>query len=166
MRDKMPFVGDLAVREVDGSWELLDRVVYHGEIDTFEVPVGFVTDFATVPDFLVWMVNKTGKGYTRAAIVHDWLITSEIPAHRVTSRDTDGIFRRIMREEGVAFPKRWIMWAGVRCGSLGNKRRSYCRQFLRDLPMVTLTGVMSIPIAPAALLVLLTRTLLRPLRYL
>ncbi len=161
----MTFLSNLAVREVDSrNWELTADLAYQGDTDCFTVPRGFVTDFATVPDFLVWAMNKTGP-YTRAAVVHDWLIVSEIPDGRVTSRDTDGIFRRIMREEGVKLPKRWIMWAAVRWGALFNRRRAYGRRFGRDLPLVLLWSLAGLPLVPAALALLITRALLRPIRY-
>jgi|SRR6188768_3098604 len=160
----MPFTNSLQVVEHDiRSWKLLNDLHYQGDTDHFTVPAGYVTDFASVPDSLVWLLNKTGP-YTRAAVVHDWLITDEIPAKRVTSRDTDGLFRRIMREEGVPFPKRWVMWAAVRMGALFSPGRAYGRQFYRDAPLITLIAVLSLPIVPATLLVLITRTLLRPLR--
>ena len=150
--------------------------MYVGEDQTFVIPAGYITDFATVPKFLRWLIETYGP-YTRAAIVHDWLITEMArwtaetrnggaknwlpPA---TSRDTDGIFRRIMREEETPMPTRWVMWAAVRVAALFNSRRAYGRHFLRDLPLVLLVGIPAVALIGAqSLLILITRAILRPL---
>lgn len=163
----MTFLSRLAVEHYGPkTWRLLEDLTYRGATDLYTVPAGYVTDFATVPDFLVWVINKTGP-YTRAAVVHDWLITDEIPAKRVTSQDTDGIFRRIMREEGTPLVRRWVMWAAVRLASLGNTRRAYGRHFVRDAPRVLGILLLAAPLlAPASLMVLITRVIFAPLRYL
>lgn len=165
----MPFAGtfdEMTIRPAGSkAWRLAEGLAYEGGSQTFRIPAGYVTDFATVPSFLRSPTGIDAYGpYTRAAIVHDWLITSEIPARRVTSRDADGIFRRIMREEGTDFATRWLMWAAVRAGAAASKRRAYGRGFLRDLPLVVLIGVPALLVAPAAILNLATRALLWPIR--
>lgn len=147
-----------------GAWVLLKDLEYEGGMQTFTVPKGFITDLATVPSALrsPTGINPFGA-YTRAAVVHDFLLVSEIPARRVTSRDADGIFRRIMREEGTPFVTRWLMWAAVRLGAAASPRRAYGRGFLRDLPLVAVIAVPALVVAPAALLNVLTRALLWPL---
>lgn len=128
----MPFTNKLRIDEEGATtWKLATPLVYKGNTDTFVVPVGYVTDFATVPRFLHWLVSPYGA-YTNAAILHDWLLTDEIPAQRITSRDADGIFRRVMKELGVAGPLRWLMWSAVRLASCFNGRRSYGRDFHLD----------------------------------
>jgi hypothetical protein len=110
----MPFIqGKVAVEEIDKDmWLLLEPVIYAGRKERFEVPTGFTTDFATVPQVFTWLVPRYGV-YTKAAILHDYLCV-EKPVNR---SDADGIFRRVMRELGVSFLRRWIMWAAVRAGS-------------------------------------------------
>ena len=120
----MPFEpGSLTVRRVDAyRWALVDDLVYLGRRDRFVVPAGFRTDFATVPRVVTWLVPRFGA-YTLAAILHDWLITEGLRTRVVTSRDADGIFRRVMRESGVPVLRRWLMWTGVRWGALTSERR-------------------------------------------
>lgn len=110
----MAFIhGRVAVEEIDQKrWRLLEPVVYRGNRQIFTVPIGFVTDFATVPQAFTWLIPRYGK-YTKAAILHDYLCR-EKPVDRA---DADGIFRRVMRELGVSFLRRWMMWAAVRFGS-------------------------------------------------
>jgi hypothetical protein len=163
----MPFLNkfdELTIRPHGTStWKLVEDLIYEGADQRFVIPAGYVTDFATVPKFLRWLIDTYGP-YTRAAIVHDWLITHGIPDHLVTSRDADGIFRRIMREEGTPLPTRWVMWAAVRTAALFNRRRAYGRQFWKDLPLVVAIGIPAVAlIGVQSLLVLLTRLLLRPL---
>ncbi|MFC4373053.1 DUF1353 domain-containing protein [Nocardia halotolerans] len=110
----MAFVGGgPVVEELDAKfWRLTEPLTYRGAVETFTVPAGFRTDFASVPRALVWLIPRYGD-YTRAAILHDYLCrTGEVgPA------DADGLFRRSLREAGVSVPRRWMMWAAVRLGS-------------------------------------------------
>jgi Protein of unknown function (DUF1353) len=148
------------------TWELTAPLTWTGRLgDVFTVPVGYVTDFASVPRPLHWLISPYGA-YTRAAVVHDYLITDRInhpdPALRVTSMDTDNIFRVIMADLGVPWAKRWTMWAAVRAASLGNPRRAYGRQFLRDAPRVLAIGLAAVPvIAPGVIGVLLSLGMVR-----
>ena len=70
----MVFVdGDVLVRQVDAKqWELREPVVYQGAQETFTVPTGFRTDFASIPRLVVWLIPRYGL-YTRSAILHDYL---------------------------------------------------------------------------------------------
>jgi len=115
--------GSLTVRKVDADrWSLVDDLVYQGRWERFVVPAGFRTDFATVPRVVTWLVPRFGA-YTLAAILHDWLVSEGLRTGVVTSRQADGIFRRVMRESGVPVLRRWIMWAGVRWSALTEEDR-------------------------------------------
>ncbi len=132
--------------------ELLEPLVYKGDRDTFTVPVGFVTDFATVPQPVAWFIPRMGV-YTRAAIVHDWLCSGlGTPAGApVSAREADGVFRRIMREEGVPPLRRRLMWTAVRWGALANPARR--DGWWRDAPAVLGLTVLALPfVLPASLL--------------
>jgi hypothetical protein len=108
----MPFENDVIVKEVDATtWELVSELRYCGAREHFTVPVGFQTDFASVPSLFVWLIPKYGR-YTKSAILHDFLC-DESKAGRFDRDDADGIFRRTMRELGVSFLRRWIMWGAV-----------------------------------------------------
>lgn len=115
----MPFIGDTVRLEHPRhhkkepkkrtQWILLDNLVYEAKSETFTVQAPFETDLASVPRLLVWLVPRFGR-YTRSAILHDYLLK-----HRtdISRHDTDGIFRRSMREHDVAFLQRWMMWSAV-----------------------------------------------------
>jgi hypothetical protein len=113
----MPFGSPtLAVKQVtDTKWELMEDLVYEGRDETFVVDKGFRTDFASVPGFLTWLVPRYGR-YTRAAILHDHLCKRSQEG-TFDRHHADGIFRRAMRELGVSFLRRWLMWIAVRFGA-------------------------------------------------
>ncbi|NUP25949.1 MAG: DUF1353 domain-containing protein [Nocardia sp.] len=109
----MGFTSALVVEEIDGVfWTVREPLGYAGAAEHFEVPVGFRTDFASVPRPVVWLIPRYGV-YTRAAILHDYLLRSEL----VSKVDADGLFRRALRECAVSLPRRWMMWTAVRFGS-------------------------------------------------
>ena len=109
----MPFLhSQVVVQEIDANtWLLLEPIKYQGRHQQFTVPAGFETDFASVPKAFTWLIPRYGI-YTKAAILHDFLCATK-PIGR---NDADGIFRRAMRELGVSFLRRWMMWAAVRAG--------------------------------------------------
>ena len=141
----MPFLGDpVAVEAVDDvRWRLLRPVHYNGAVDAWTVPRGYVTDFATVPAGLQWLVPRSGR-YTPAAIVHDYLLTEVIPAGLISPRDADGVFRRVMRELGVPVVRRWLMWTGVRWAAVLKPWRRH--EWWRDAPRVLPITAVAVPL--------------------
>lgn len=126
---------------------LTEPLRYSGQRQSFIVPAGFVTDFASVPRWVTWLVPTLGS-YTLAAILHDWLCTVGITAGIVTSRDADGIFRRVAREEGTGPVTRWLLWTGVRWGALLSRRRR--TGWWRDALPVLVLSALILRVATAA----------------
>lgn len=149
----MPFeAGDVVVRRLDDErWAVVEPLVYRGTRDRFVVPAGFRTDFATVPRVVVWLVPRFGR-YTAAAILHDWLVTVGIESGVVTTREADGVFRRVMRESGVPVVRRWLMWTGVRWGAVGDPVRG--AGWWRSAPGVLAISLLAAPVVvpPASLI--------------
>lgn len=170
MAMRSSFDSELFIRAVTATtWELTVPLIWTGTRgDRFIVPTAFVTDFATIPRFLHWLVSPYGA-YTRAAVLHDWLLTElaawaaagdqadmtwQPPAN---SRDCDGIFRRVMEDLGVDWATRWAMWTAVRWASLFNSRRAYGRRIGRDLPAMLGMSALVLPFAlPGAVGVLVS----------
>jgi hypothetical protein len=146
----MPFADDgfgsrVVVESLDARrWALTRPLRYHGAQDTFTVPMGYITDFASVPRIAVWLIPTYGK-WTRAAILHDWLITDALPTGMVSSVDVDGLFRRMLRELDVPPVKRWLMWAGVRWGAAFSERRR--AGWWQTAPEVLGISVLALPLA-------------------
>jgi len=126
----MPFVpeddlgGRVRVDSIDeDTWQLVEPLTYIGsQGDTFTVPAGYRTDYASVPRILVWYIAKSGR-WTRAAILHDWLLTELVESGRLRSNDADGLFRAALRDLEVPPVKRRLMWVGVRWGALASPYR-------------------------------------------
>ena len=154
----MPFTGDVVVRELaaaQGSrWRLLEPLSYAGREETFVVPAGFTTDFASVPQALTWLVPRYGR-YTKAAILHDYL-WARCREGRFDWADADGLLRRSMRELDVPFLRRWLMWGAVRlAGILTRRPSSLWTQGLGSLAallVVTVLGVayVAVPVVVVA----------------
>jgi len=159
----MPFLTDDVSVAIDptGTYRLTAPLVYKGRDDTFTVPTGTATDLASVPRCLTWLVPIAGV-HDRAAIVHDYLCRELAEFHRdesmwmpndVTAVDTDGIFRRILRELGVPLVRRWLMWTGVRLGALANPARR--PGWIKTAPAVIGISLLALPlILPATVAVL------------
>ncbi len=73
-----------------------------------------ITDLASVPDWATWLVPKYGL-YTPAALIHDRLTTNsnKTPITGITRQDADRYFRFMLRDLGVPFGRRWVMWTAV-----------------------------------------------------
>jgi hypothetical protein len=146
----MPFESDVVVREIDDdTWELVEPVVYTGKTDTFVVPAKYQTDFASVPRVFQWLLPKYGR-YTKSAVLHDFLCDAS-KTGKFDRDDADGIFRRTMRELGVSFLRRWIMWAAVSAAtrSVDFRQRRFGRFWSWTFAKVVLIAI------PAALFFLI-----------
>jgi len=135
---------DVVVRAVaDDEWELVHPLIYEGNKETFVVPAGTRTDFASVPRVFVWFLPKYGP-YTKAAILHDHLWSERAAKGTLSWADANGIFRRAMCEIGVAFLRRWIMWAAVRWAAL--RRPGGRKGWLKESWQVLLATALALPI--------------------
>ena len=143
----------VVVKEIDAkNWEVEEPFTYTGQTQTFQIPVDTPTDFASVPRVFTWLLPRYGK-YTLAAILHDYLWRSMAAEGKMDYIDADGTFRRAMRELGVPFVKRWIMWAAVRWGALVKPHGR--RRWMRESWRVLLVTILALPLVlPPALVIL------------
>jgi len=85
------------------------------------VPVGFDTDFASIPRFARMLIPKLGR-YNKAAVIHDYLYQHHMIektyklSYVFTRAEADAIFRDGMRDLGVAKWKYTLMYWAVRLG--------------------------------------------------
>lgn len=75
----------------------------------YRVPSGFMTDFASIPSYLRFILPATGR-HGKAAVLHDWLYTCGC----VSRFRSDWVFLRAMRVLGVGKIKRRLMYVMVR----------------------------------------------------
>ncbi len=105
-------------------WKLIKRFIYHNPPTHIVVPVGFITDGASVPK--VGIIRRligdpwSGK-YARAAVIHDYGYFSQIMPRIVV----DKIFLNGMKILGVSWWRRGIMYNAIRLVAWihWNKRR-------------------------------------------
>ena len=103
-------------------WEPFEYVDHLGVIYTVPFDVASEsnsTDLASIPPFLTWLVPKDGR-HTPAAILHDALIGGTVGVDYQTSTEeqvddahADYVFREAMKDLGVRWLRRWLMWCAV-----------------------------------------------------
>jgi hypothetical protein len=74
-------------------------------------PHSDVTDLASVPNVLTWLVPRYGR-HSLPALLHDDL-QHQFDGVTMTSRKADVIFRDAMGDTSVPFLRRWLMWSAV-----------------------------------------------------
>lgn len=116
----MPFLvpnDELVVENIgDRKWEVHSPLTYsfkhNDEQVAVTVPVGYKTDFASVPR-LFWIVFPPDGKYTKAAVIHDYLCDN--PRKFTSNRkETDHVFLKAMLETGVSHFKAMILFSAVR----------------------------------------------------
>lgn len=109
------FQSPLIVEYEDGrNWIVREEFVYVSPRITVRVPVGFETDFASIPR-LVWRwMPPTDRRIGKPSIIHDFLYRT--PAIRFTRQEADNELREAMKCVGAnAFDRHAVYWA-VRAG--------------------------------------------------
>ena len=122
------FTTELVVQALsDNKWLVKERFNYNigsaDSADAVEVPVGFITDFASIPRIL-WNILPPWGQYGKAAVIHDFMYTehkySTFSAEGVESfvqierKQADDIFLQAMEVLGVNWITRYAMYAAVR----------------------------------------------------
>ena len=130
----------------DERWIVWEPFRYRAAHDTYTVPSGMCTDFASVPRPFVWYLPRYGP-YTLAAVLHDHLWRDLAANGALSYADADGIFRRAMRELGVPFLHRWLMWGAVRWGAL--VKPGGREGWSQDAPRVLLLTLVALPVMAA-----------------
>lgn len=117
----MPFKSELELRHRPGHtrWEVIRELRYHcldGRL--IVVPVGYLSDLASVPRLAQRVVNPHTVPMRRPSVVHDYLYTDL--THRFTKAEADRIFYDALQEEGMKQPQAWLVWKAVRLGGRGH----------------------------------------------
>jgi hypothetical protein len=89
------------------------------------IPAGFMSDGASVPQFLWWFLPPWGDRSTFAALLHDYLLDrlqGFVPGGAVTGvanrAACDGLFLAALLVLGVPRWRATLAWAGVRAHSI------------------------------------------------
>jgi len=117
----MPFESHLELRHRQGHerWEVIQPLLYRTRDGRhIRVPVGYLSDLASVPSIARHLVDTQSPTLRRPAVMHDYLYTDQ--THRFSKREADKIFYDALQEEGTAQPLAWLLWQAVRIGGRGN----------------------------------------------
>lgn len=80
----------------------------------YTVPVGFVTDYASVPIGFRWILPVYSKKVGPCAIVHDLMCRqARDPKHWMTRQFADAVFYSLLRVKGVSRWRRGAAHLGV-----------------------------------------------------
>lgn len=148
----MPFTrGPRLTYRGSGRYATEGVTEYEGATDVITIDPGFVTDLTSVPRVFWALLPPTGA-YEKAAVLHDFgCVSLAEGTSLLSSRDVDGLFRRVMRESGVGPVTRWLLWTGARWGALANPTRR--PGWWRDAPAVTGITVVALAVTAGTVVV-------------
>lgn len=93
-----------------GVWDLHTELRYiSGIIGEVSVPVGFKTDFASVPRVPI-VFDIMGNRAHAAATIHDYLYATGA----VSRKTADRVFKEACMASGISKTRSWLMYAAVR----------------------------------------------------
>lgn len=122
--------GDPILRGERCQWQLSGPLTYdvgaEGSGETLTVPVGFITDLASIPQLVTNAFPPDGP-WAKAAVIHDALYAScgtmvfsgrtwRTRARPYTRAEADGVLREAMGVLKVPAWKRFVIWSAVRLG--------------------------------------------------
>lgn len=98
----------------DQAWEITKSfVVRWGGKVLFQVPKGFRTDLASVPQLAKSLVPKLGP-WNQIAVVHDFVYRN--PWVNLTRKEADDLLMDGMKTKNVGLYARSVIYSGVRAG--------------------------------------------------
>ena len=112
---KSGFLTPLKVTPLDDglNWRVDEGFLYESAVlqRIIEIPTGFVTDFASTPSFLWWVLPPTGP-WGKPAVVHDELFRTW---HLATFEQSNRTFLEAMTHLSKFIPhwKRVVLYEGV-----------------------------------------------------
>lgn len=134
------FLTNLDVRNINdsvnsgrGKWQLLADFSYQSDVanKTITVPVGFITDFASVPRIPVAYM-LAGDTAHKAAVIHDWLYTS----HELPREVADLVLQEAAIVGGSPAWRAKLIYVGVRVGGSGSYDADGIKQPINVLKVI------------------------------
>lgn len=94
-----------------GKWQLEDElIVYIAPLMPIVIPAGFVTDFASVPRLLWWLISPTDDTLAIPAIIHDLLYRTQW----LTRRMSDEVMNMLMMHRKASPVARFFVYRALR----------------------------------------------------
>ncbi|MDD3468235.1 MAG: DUF1353 domain-containing protein [Campylobacterales bacterium] len=117
---KSSFKTPLIVEVIDArTYMIAEPFEYHvgtfPSDDFISVPIGFITDFASIPR-LFWSIMPPDGIYAKAAVIHDYLYDNALR----TKKEADNIFYEAMGVLNVPKWQRCTMYIAVKFFGRGN----------------------------------------------
>lgn len=112
------FTTDLVLRETPQPdfWAVASPLIWSGTGLTIKVPVGALTDLASIPRVLRNLPGLDPDGVSRsAAVCHDWLYRT----HQLSKADADMFLRHAIVSRGGSAWSAYMFWLGVKVGGAG-----------------------------------------------
>ena len=106
-------IATVSADKKDGFYKVVQTHTYKVLGHLLEVPIGFITDLASVPRYL-WLTFPPSGLHNGAAILHDYLYSKFCRYKDITREEADKIFLELMKELGVPAWKRYAMYYAVR----------------------------------------------------
>jgi len=91
----------------------------------YYVPEGFLTDFASIPVVFRWLFSPVGAPHHVAAVLHDWLYSSD---PEVSRKEADLAYYWLARTAGTSEAGAALMYAALRVGgwmAFRSNRKNY-----------------------------------------
>ncbi len=106
----MAFLSPVEYKDIgDGEYQLCKALVYISKAgQTYTVPKGFITDLATIPDKLHFILPPDGD-YEESAVLHDYLLKDGYSRSRASS-----LFFESMVEDDVYLVEAIILFIGAK----------------------------------------------------
>lgn len=125
MTDKFPDEAKFTlahIRNGSRTFRLTSPFRYDSRIGWIEVPVGFLTDGASIPRIFWTIFSPTGS-YFEAALIHDYLY-SQVSKWHIDRAMADRIFLDAMEDIGVGWLTRKTIYRAVRLGGWKGYKKS------------------------------------------
>ena len=105
--------GEKPINSKQTRFAILSQLVFiislgDGQSTELIVPKGFITDFASIPRGLRWLLPKRGR-YAYAAVLHDYVLQQGWPREYCAL-----LFRLAMLDLNTRWWRRTLCFAGVR----------------------------------------------------
>ena len=107
------FTSPLIVKHINGKdWEVMQEFTYKVFNSTvmITVPVGYITDFASIPKIVWPIIGHPAGRHGKAAVIHDYLYSTR----RFSRKRSDRIFLEAMKVLKIGTIKRKMMYYAVR----------------------------------------------------